>query len=361
MIPANPPARWAQLRGALRRSSDDTRKLTILVVLSLLAALGIVLFPVWLPLSVMALPLVLGSSTLGPRELPWFVGLTLAALAVALVTQPAMNLRIWLAAIVIFLLGVIVLLASVRRSRLGVAGDRGESMLVDLRERILRRDGLSELPSEWYAESALRSAGGTPFAGDFVVAARSDCGRQLQIVVVDVSGKGVDAGTRALLLSGAFRALMGALPPSDFLSAANSFLMRQEWEEGFATAVHLTLDLATGQFEVGTAGHPPAVHLTSGSGRWRPLESEGPALGLLDEPEFFICHGQMLPGDAILLYTDGMVEAPHRDLAMGIDRLLGRAERTLHSGFRDGAGRLIETLGSRHDDRALVLVHRRQA
>ena len=50
--------------------------------------------------------------------------------------------------------------------------------------------------------------------------------------------------------------------------AANDYLLRQEWEEGFATAVHLSLDLATGRFEVRTAGHPPAVQLDR---RLRPL------------------------------------------------------------------------------------------
>ena len=58
----------------------------------------------------------------------------------------------------------------------------------------------------------LRSAGGTPFAGDFVVASR--VGDRLEVAVVDVSGKGQGAGTRALLLSGALGGLLSALPPS---------------------------------------------------------------------------------------------------------------------------------------------------
>ena len=144
-----------------------------------------------------------------------------------------------------------------RRSRLGVAGALGESMLVDLRDRILGQGGIPELPEGWYAESALRSAGGTPFAGDFVVAALPRRSDRLEVVVVDVSGKGEQAGTRALLLSGAFGGLLGALPPADFLPAANDYLLRQDWEEGFATAIHLSLDLGTGDFEVRTAGHPP--------------------------------------------------------------------------------------------------------
>jgi serine phosphatase RsbU (regulator of sigma subunit) len=174
-----------------------------------------------------------------------------------------------------------------------------------------------------------------------------------------VSGKGEQAGTRALLLSGAFGGLLGALPPADFLPAANEYLLRQGWEEGFATAVHLSLDLVTGAFEVRTAGHPPAAQLDAGSGRWTVHEGEGPVLGLIEDAEFVTISGVLRSGDALLLYTDGMVETPKRDISLGIDRMLGQAESLLRGEFDGGADRLVDALGSRNDDRALVLVHRR--
>ena len=86
--------------------------------------------------------------------------------------------------------------------------------------------------------------------------------------MVDVSGKGEEAGTRALLLSGAFGGLLGALPPAEFLPAANDYLLRQDWDEGFATAVHLSLDLADRRLR-GPHRRPPAGALRSG--RHRPL------------------------------------------------------------------------------------------
>ena len=69
--------------------------------------------------------------------------------------------------------------------------------------------------------------------------------------------------------------------------------------------------------------------------------------------------GEMRPGDALLLYTDGMVETRTRDISLGIDRMLGQAEHLLRGEFEGGATRLVEALGSRNDDRALLLVHRR--
>ncbi len=249
------------------------------------------------------------------------------------------------------------MMSSFRRSRLGVAGLQGETMFVDLRDRILRQGGIPDLPAEWYAAAELRSAGGTPFAGDFVVASR--VGDRLEVAVVDVSGKGQGAGTRALLLSGAIGGLLSALPPSEFLPAANTFLLRQDWDEGFATAIHLSLDLTTGHYDIRSAGHPPAAVRHAGSGRWEVIESEGPVLGLIDGADFAAVSGEMRHGDALLLYTDGMVETRNRDIALGIDRMLGQAERLLRGEFEGGAKRLVESLGSRNDDRALLLVHRR--
>jgi serine phosphatase RsbU (regulator of sigma subunit) len=89
------------------------------------------------------------------------------------------------------------------------------------------------------------------------------------------------------------------------------------------------------------------------------LEPEGPVLGLVPDVEFPAVTGLLRRGDALLLYTDGMVETARREVSLGIDRMLGHAERLLRGRFEGGADRLVEALGSHDDDRALVLVHRR--
>ncbi|QIK77108.1 PP2C family protein-serine/threonine phosphatase [Nocardioides piscis] len=335
----------------------ESRPLAGLIVLLLIAGACIYLLPDFAPLTSIVVPLVLANLVLGPRQLPWFVVMSLLMLAVLVPQQPEVTPRTAVTVVILFALGFIILLSSFRRSRLGVAGLQGESMLVDLRDRILRQGGIPELPEGWYVGSELRSAGGTPFAGDFVVAARQ--GDRLDVVVVDVSGKGEGAGTRALLLSGAFGGLLGALPPEEFLGSANDFLMRQDWDEGFATAVHLSLDLLTGDYAIRSAGHPPAALRAAGSGKWSALTAEGPVLGLIDDVTYEPATGTMRSGDALLLYTDGMVETPHRDIMLGVDKMLGQAERVLRGDFEGGAARIIERIGSRNDDRALLLVHRR--
>jgi hypothetical protein len=166
----------------------------------------------------------------------------------------------------------------------------------------------------------------------------------LEVAVVDVPGKGIDAGTRALLLSGAFGGLLGSVPASEFLSACNAYLRRSERPEGFVTAVHLALDLTTGSYVIGSSGHPPAAHFESGSGRWLLTQARGIVLGVVPDLREGEEHGMLRAGDALMLYTDGLVEVPGRDIDVGIDRLLGDEARKahglpLHAGLRLDVGR----------------------
>jgi ribosome assembly protein YihI (activator of Der GTPase) len=60
------------------------------------------------------------------------------------------------------------------------------------------------------------------------------------------------------------------------------------------------------------------------------------------------------------MYTDGLVETSKREIELGIDRLIGEAEKVLHGdATADRVDRLVEKLGSKDDDRAMLLVHRR--
>lgn len=346
------------LQGRVRPDAAELRLVAVLGAFAALVAALVIAFPDVTPFSTLLIPIVVGSLLLGPRTLPPFVLFVLAMLGVSLLNQTELTTRTLGAAAVQVVIGVIVILASLRRSRLGVAGLRGESMFVDLRDRILNQGMIPDLPTGWVVESALHSAGGTAFAGDFVVATRSSDGTLIQLVVVDVSGKGEEAGPRALLLSGAFGGLLGALPPEGFLPAANDYVLRQDWPEGFASAIHLCVDLRTGNFEVRSAGHPPAAHRVSGTGRWSVLRTEGPVLGLMPDARFDCVHGHLAGGDAILLYTDGMVEDSRRDIDLGIDRMLGAAESMLRGSFVGAAERLARALGSPGDDRAMMVVHR---
>lgn len=262
---------------------------------------------------------------------------------------------------VTFLLMVLMMWLSRARSKVGLVGVKGESMLVDMRDRLRAQGELPPLPPAWGAEAALESAYGDRFAGDFVVATRSTDGRVLEIALVDVSGKGRAAGTRSLLLSGALGGLLGETNECGFLRSANNHLLRRRWPEGFATAVHVAVHLETGRFSIGYAGHPAAAQFCAGSGRWSMLSGgRGPLLGVIDDAVYPREEGELRRGDALVLYSDGVIEARDTALVDGVDRMLGRAESYVTKGFEGLAQRLCDHAAGGHgDDRAVVTIWRR--
>ncbi|SDM35338.1 PP2C family protein-serine/threonine phosphatase [Streptomyces wuyuanensis] len=326
-------------------------------------AWGTILMPVWCTPAALVLPIVAGGLLLRPASLlGLYAAAALALIVESLVLGPYTEgpARVTPGTVlVVAACGFFGLLIAQFRARVGVPWRRGGTMLFDLRERIRVQSALPRLPQGWHREMALRPAGGQSFSGDFVVAARTNGGRTLEVVLTDVSGKGMDAASRALLLSGAFGGLLGSLPPHGFLPAANGYLLRQDWDEGFATSVHLVLDLDSGDYELLSAGHLPGLQLSAGTGRWEEKAAEGPLLGVYEGAQFDPVKGTLRPGDVLMLFTDGLVEANDRDIAEGMDRLTGEADRYVATGFEGAAWHLIEAVAKDvNDDRALLLIRR---
>ncbi|ATE54578.1 serine/threonine protein phosphatase [Actinosynnema pretiosum] len=104
----------------------------------------------------------------------------------------------------------------------------------------------------------------------------------------------------------------------------------------YATAFLASLDLDSGRLDYLNAGHPPPVVLRQGRGV-RLLDEPGRTpLGLADFQQAAppVLHEQLQPGDRVLFYSDGVVEA--RDAAgttFGLDRLVDLTERHEHAGL----------------------------
>ncbi len=330
----------------------------VLLVLSGLAVgygVGAVMLPEWFHPAGFILVLLVGVLVLRWRPLVVLVALVVVLTAAVL---PLRSLPVTPGPLLVLLLACgAVLVFGHERERLGLQGAPGALMLVDLRDRLAVGGRLPALPPGWQADADVRSAHGAAFSGDFLVARRS--GNLFEVVLVDVSGKGQAAGVRALQLQGALGGLLGAVPAHRFLPAANAYLLGQSWDEGFATAVHLAVDLHNGRYRVAVAGHPPPAVLHAGSGRVDALPvGEGVALGVLDTMTPGHVAGVLGPGDAVVLYTDGLVEAPGRDVDQGIDRLLGVVESTVAAAPGTAGDVLAGVRAADDDDRAVVVVRR---
>jgi hypothetical protein len=297
-------------------------------LLALLAFVALMVWPRTVPFFAFG-PVVVVAGLFLPvrRLLVVYAGILLACLALG-VRHDHQVLLVVLAVAALLTCMVMMLLVAQSRARIGTRGFHGDNLLVDLRDRIGKLGRLPALPQGWDADSRVHSANGERFSGDFVVVSVSPDGRRLEVALVDVSGKGKEAGARSLLLSGAFGGLLGSVEPEQFLRAANSYLVRQGWDEGFATAVHIAVDLTSGEFSAGWAGHPPPAQYAAGSGTWAVLTGgRGPLLGVMDSMAFPRTSGQLHHGDALLLYSDGVIESRGHDLSEGVDRMLGVATR----------------------------------
>jgi hypothetical protein len=353
---AREAAGWARAL-ILRQFVTENRRLAfaLAVVTVAIVVMAVHVSVWWFSPGVVILPILAGGLLLFPRALRILFGVVVAGLIYDTAEGKAGPGII--ATIVVTAVFADVLART--REKLGMQALRGDQMLIELRNRIRAQGKLPALGEGWDSVTILRPAGGVSFGGDFVVSACD--GKTLEVALVDVSGKGLDAGTRALLLSGAFGGLLGSVPREEFLAACNSYLRRVAASEGFVTAVHLALDLTTGEYVVASAGHPPAVHFDAGSGSWRITKAHGIVLGVVADTRSVPEYGLLRPGDALMLYTDGLVEAPGRDIDSGISGLLGEAERMVVAGFKAGAETLVRSMqrdiGS-SDDCALVLIWR---
>jgi PAS domain S-box-containing protein len=235
-----------------------------------------------------------------------------------------------------------------------VAAESGRSFTrddVDLVEELARRAGLSIDNARLYTERSaiahtlqaellparLPSIPGVDVAvryraagelnevgGDFYdVFERRGAGWAFEIG--DVSGKGAEAAAVTALARHTVRtASLQAASPRELLEALNEALLMQRAGSEFCTVcligLSLSDDLTRGSLTVALGGHPPALVLRA-SGEVAPLGAPGTLLGVFADPRLREVETELLPGDTVLLYTDGVTEAGAPDAEIGEEGL----------------------------------------
>jgi hypothetical protein len=309
-----------------------------------------------MPLTAYYLWLLVARVLLSFRPLVLVCGLDAVAGSLSLLLADDMMAIRWVA-VVEFLLAVLIVCYVASRARSSLPGTLSEVLLVDLKERLQAQGRIPPLPEGWESQTAMLASHGVTYAGDFLVADLHADGRRLELILVDVCGKGTAAGPAALQFAGALGGLIGAMTPGDLMRAANAFLLRQG-DEAFATAVHLLVDLEDGSYEVTSAEHPPALRWDVPLGEWVIDNARGTALGVLDNPELHSSQGKLFPGEALLFYTDGVVEARTSTIDAGIAWLQRAARDAVGGGFGGAAHRIIGQVESGDDDRAVLILSR---
>jgi serine phosphatase RsbU (regulator of sigma subunit) len=141
--------------------------------------------------------------------------------------------------------------------------------------------------------------------------------------IADVCGKGMAAAVRTALSKYTVRAYASETPwPRQVLTRANSALLAQDQNsETFTTIAYALIDPAAGSLAVAVAGHPPVLLYRAAARRCVCLEAGGAALGVLPDAEYEEALEAFEPGDVLLLYTDGVLEARRGNEQFGLERL----------------------------------------
>ena len=202
-------------------------------------------------------------------------------------------------------------------------------------------------------------------SGDFYDFLEFPDGR-LGVVIADVTDKGVPAAlvmatTRTIIRATAER----IVSPGEVLQRTNDLLNPDIPRNMFVTCLYIVIDPSTGKLWFANAGHN-LPYKSTGNGMIE-LRATGMPLGLLPGMKYEEKEAILEPGESLLLYSDGLVEAhnPNGDM-YGFPRL--KQFVVEHPVYVDTIGLLVNDLVSftgptweQEDDVTLVLINRREA
>lgn len=163
--------------------------------------------------------------------------------------------------------------------------------------------------------------------GDWYFASVDVVGK-LALQIADVSGHGLSAAFIGSMTKLAMTA-SDRTKPNELLTQMNRLLQDQLPAGRFVTMGACLYDPKSGGVQWSRAGHPPALVLSRNPLQVRQLKGEGFPIGFDEAGRFSLEEGQLQPGDALLLFTDGISEAQNRAMASyGMDRLASALSRT---------------------------------
>jgi serine phosphatase RsbU (regulator of sigma subunit) len=184
---------------------------------------------------------------------------------------------------------------------------------------------------------------------------------QILVSIADVSGKGMPAALLAAVVQQAVRQF--AVPdPAAVLAGLNRILLDNSLDQMFVTGACVVLNPRDGSAAVANGGHPPLLWWKDAEQQLVPLSRHGPILGVVPEWSAPTEHLQLAPGDALLLYTDGVEDAktgPHERLGEGVlVEVLGRSAPESAQAWLDRLHHTLNDCVEWPDDVTAVVIRR---
>lgn len=193
-------------------------------------------------------------------------------------------------------------------------------------------------------------------------------GTRCQIVLGDVSGKGIGAALLMTDVLGAIRVLREAdIAPQDLVGRLDRHLLQTTQSQHYVTLFLAELDPETHRLEYVNAGHPPAF-LIHPSGEVASLPSTGVPVGLIEMQvpgaKFERESVDFPPGATLVIYSDGISEAERADEQFGEGRLASVLAECASKEAADTISHILAQVASfigdqpQPDDVTLVVVRR---
>ncbi len=194
-------------------------------------------------------------------------------------------------------------------------------------------------------------------------------GKRLNVILMDVTGHGVAAALTVNRLYGELERIFAEDPsisPGEVLRLLNRYVhLTLAPHSVYATALCVRVDPVRDLVEYASAGHPPAI-LRSVDGRVHELPCTSAVLGAVPESEFTSDQAseKFVAGDALVMYTDGALEARGKDRKMlglrGLRDLVARSRPMPDGGWPRTVLAAVEAYrdGAPTDDTLVVEVSR---
>jgi serine phosphatase RsbU (regulator of sigma subunit) len=144
---------------------------------------------------------------------------------------------------------------------------------------------------------------------------------RLAVALGDVTGHGIEAAADMAMAKFVFRSLAREHPePGEFLQSANEVVVSEIAPGKFITLVYVLIDGSNGEVSAAGAGHP-SPRIVEAGGSVTGLETRGLVLGIEPAQHYEEVRARLDVGGAVVLYTDGVIEARCEGELYGLERL----------------------------------------
>lgn len=185
---------------------------------------------------------------------------------------------------------------------------------------------------------------------------------KLGVVMADVSGSSVRAAAYTLVGKHALRAYAHEYPcPAEVLRRLNHMICAESDVEIFISVFYGIIDTAAHRLTYAMAGHEPPVLLRGATRNTELLKADGLLVGVEPDVAFERRTHTFRPGDMLMLYTDGLTDAPFRGRRFGLKRLRDFLRRSAERPVQDivdgmVTSRMRFSQNRITDDMSLVLI-----